>query len=108
MKQLLSLIGVLLLGVSLSLACAYPVQQVEQVEERPLLVVEGAPEGARLLVDGIDAGLASSFSGKEGALRVLPGRHVVEVVDGGRSLYRKEVFLGSASTKVIRVSGVAE
>ena len=108
MRQLLSLIGALLLGVSLSLACTYPVQQVQQVEERPLIVVEGAPEGAHLLVDGIDAGLASSFSGEEAALRVLPGRHVVEVVHGGRSLYRKEVFVGSASTKVIRVSGGAE
>jgi hypothetical protein len=108
MKQLLSLIGALLLGVSLSVACTYPTQQVKQVEERPLIVVEGAPEGARLLVDGIDAGLASHFSGEEAALRVLPGRHVIEVVDGGRSLYRKEVFVGSASTKVIRVSGGAE
>ena len=51
-------------------------------EENPSLVFEGASDTARVRTDGLEAGLAAAYSG-ERSLSVLPGRHVVEVVDEG-------------------------
>ncbi len=85
-------------------ACAYPESSVRAVEENPALVIKGAPDTARVRVDGIDTGLAADYSG-DYSLSVLPGRHVVEVLDDGRVLLREEVFLSAGTLKILNVSG---
>lgn len=87
-------------------ACAYPKTSVKAVEENPSLVFKGAPPTAQVRVDGLDAGPAADYSGDR-SLTVLPGRHVVEVIDQGKLLLREDVFLSSGSIKTLTV-GVPE
>ncbi len=102
------LLAATLISVSIAAAsgCAYPKTSVRATEEHPSLVFKGAPPTARVRVDGLEAGPAADYSGDR-SLSVLPGRHVVEVVDGERTLLREEVFLSGNSIKTLNV-GVAE
>lgn len=99
------LIPVIWVVVSLLLvnACSYPKTSVRATEENPSLVFEGASDTARVRIDGLEAGLAAAYSG-ERSLSVLPGRHVVEVVDEGKVLLREDVFLSAGSIKTLIVS----
>ena len=84
-------------------ACSYPKTSVKATEENPSLVFKGAPTTARVRVDGLDAGLARDYSGDR-SLSVLPGRHVIEVVDNGKVLLHEDVFLSGGSIKTLNVS----
>ncbi len=99
------IVPALLLVVSLLLAtaCSYPRTSVRSTEENSAIVFKGAPGTAGVRIDGIEAGTAADYSGKR-SLGVLPGRHVVEVVDNGRVLLRQEVFLSAGSIKTLYVS----
>ena len=66
----------IVVSVLLANACSYPKTSVRATKENSALVFKGAPATARVRVDGIEAGLATDYSGKR-ALGVLPGRHVV-------------------------------
>ena len=70
--------------------CALPTSSVRSVDESPALVVENAPEGAMLVVDGLEAGEANAYSGLH-SLSVRPGRHVVEVRGDGEVLLKQDV-----------------
>jgi hypothetical protein len=99
------LVPILLVVVSILLAtgCSYPKTSVMATEENSALVFKGSPPTARVRIDGIEAGLADDYSG-ERSLGVIPGRHVVEVVDNGRVLLREDVFLSAGSIKTLSVS----
>jgi hypothetical protein len=74
------------------------------VDDSPALVVENAPEGAVLVVDGLVVGEASAYSG-EHALSVRPGRHMVEVRSDGIVLLKQEVYVSGGATKTLTVPG---
>ena len=93
----------IVVSIFVTSGCSYPRTSVRATEENPALVFKGAPSQALVRIDGIEAGLAADYSG-ERSLRVLPGRHVVEVVDDGRVLLREEIFLSAGSIKTLRVS----
>ncbi len=99
------LVPTLLVVVSILLAtaCSYPKTSVRATEENSALVFKGAPTTAHVRIDGIEAGLACDYSGDR-SLGVLPGRHIVEVVDSGRVLLREDVFLSAGSIKTLKVS----
>lgn len=99
-------ICLVLTGV-LAVACAYPESRVETGDEMAAIMVIGAPEGARLIVDGIDAGPANEFS-KDKRLSVLPGRHVVRLAVDGRSIAEREVHVGAGSIRTIEFTGLTE
>ncbi len=85
------------------LGCVHmPQSATSTVDEAPAIVIANAPEGASLWVDGVDYGAAAAYSGEQ-ALRLRPGTHVVEVRRGEETVLRREVFLGSASTKTLTV-----
>ncbi len=84
-------------------ACSYPKTSVRTTEENAALVFKGAPKTAGVRIDGLDAGMAADYSGKH-SLGVLPGRHVVEVIDNGRVLLRQDVFLSAGTIKTLTVS----
>lgn len=102
------LIPVIWVVVSLLLvnACSYPKTSVRATEENPSLVFKGAPDTARVRIDGLEAGLAGDYSGDR-SLSVLPGRHIVEVIDDGKVLLREDVFLSAGSIRTLIV-GVSE
>ena len=100
-RLLLAIITVV--SILIVVACSYPKTSVRATEENPSLVFKGAPSTARVRIDGLEAGLAVDYSG-ERSLSVLPGRHVVEVVDDGRVLLREDIFLTGGSIKTLTVS----
>jgi hypothetical protein len=95
---------VALLAVSAA-ACApsYPASTVSQGTRDSIVWVSGAPAGARVLVDGVDAGEAARFDGRVATLTVPPGRHSVEIVSGGTLLYSQILMLASGTRVEVKV-----
>jgi len=87
----------------LCLACATPVTVVRTVDDRPRLLLQGAPEGAMLLVDGKPVGKASAFSGNPGVCLVEPGVHLLEVRLGGQVLVSQKAFFGGGEQRTLVV-----
>jgi hypothetical protein len=88
----------------LVLGCSVPVTVVQTVDDRPRLLVEGAPEGALLLIDGKLAGPVLAFSGNPGVLPVEAGTHLVEVKAGEKVVYSQKVFFGGGEQRKIVVA----
>jgi hypothetical protein len=93
----------LVLVALFAVACAYGTDTTRAVNEPPLLVVSGAPEGATLFVDGIAFGAVEKYDA-ETPVEVLPGAHVVEIRQGGQILHREEIYAGTGSTVTISVA----
>jgi hypothetical protein len=60
--------------------------------------------GARVLVDGLDAGALADFRPPAGRLVVLAGNHEVRVVQGQRVLLNERVFLADGAQRDLIVS----
>jgi hypothetical protein len=86
----------------------YPVEQVKQVDERPGLLVQGAPYGSVLFVDGLYAGPIIGSDGAPQAIRVEPGTHEAQVVLGDRALMSQRVFVSGAGVKTLTFSGTPQ
>ncbi len=77
--------------------CAnYPASTIEQQTPAAHLRIARAPLGAAVTVDGRPAGYRSDK--KFDLIEISPGRHIVQVSDGGRVLSSKEYFIGVGST----------
>ncbi len=87
----------------LFLACATPVTVVRTIDDRPRLLLQGAPEGAILRVDGRPVGKASAFSGNPGVCQVEPGVHFLEVRLGDKVLVSQKVFFGGGEQRTVVV-----
>ena len=78
-----------------------PVTTLRTPADRPSLVVEGAPRGAQLFVDGNAIGEAAVYDGQPAVLLVEPGAHVVDVLDeSGRVLLRQTVLVHSEAKPI--------
>jgi len=102
MKLIATLMAAFLLN-----ACALPETTVKTGSPRPKLAVQGAPDGAELIVDGLSMGAANRFSGKPNVLIVEDGVHQVEVKSAGSIIHSEKVFISSGETKVITVNSGA-
>jgi hypothetical protein len=96
-----------LIAVSLCLsACGHPTEQVRTLDERPSILVNGAPAGAVLQVDGLIAGAVNGASGAPQAIRVEPGTHTIDVLNNGASIMHDRLFVsGGVITTVTVPSG---
>lgn len=86
----------------------YPIEQVRQTDERPALLVQGAPEGAVLFVDGLYAGPIAGADGAPQAIRVEPGTHDVLVALPDRALMSQRLFVSGAGIKTLTLSGTLQ
>jgi len=91
----------------LLLACADPVTVTRTVDGRPRLLLQGAPQGAVLFLDGKAVGEAGTYAGDPGVLLVEPGTHVVEVKLGERLLLSQKIFLGGGEQRTLVVAAPA-
>jgi hypothetical protein len=90
------------LGLSLGIAaCSYPVEQVRTTDERPGLLVQGAPQGATILVDGLAAGSANGAGGGPQVIRIEPGTHSIAVSANGQTLLNERIFVSGGATKTL-------
>ena len=90
-----------LLAVTLISGCVqYPVSTQSVVDHRPVLSFRLDPSDiarladARVLVDGLDSGRLGDLVEGSGALRVLPGTHVIRVVNGVTVVFEERAYLG--------------
>ncbi len=99
-------------GLLALLGCAacvqLPTEKQEVVDLRPqfsfLLADSNDDAGVyRVFVDGLDMGIASSYTAGKTALRVLPGTHIVRVEGRGRLVLEERVFLGDGATRTILI-----
>jgi len=89
------------LGIFLltAVGCAYPDAKVTRSEDRPALIIEGAPPTATLVVDGINHGEARQYNGDPKTLLVESGMHKVQILDRGNELLSREVYLSDGETR---------
>ena len=80
-----------------------PSTTVRTTDTRPSLAFEGAPEGAKVYLDGLLMGEAEKYDGQPGVLVVEPGTHNI-VVKGrdGSVLLEQKVYMES-EIKTIKV-----
>lgn len=87
----------------LLLACAEPVTVTRAVDNRPRILLRGAPQGAVLFLDGKPMGDAAAYAGDPGVLLVEPGTHVFEVKLADTLLLSQKVFLGGGEQRTLVV-----
>ena len=93
-----------LAALALVPGCKSPESHTRSVDDSPAISISGAPAGAILVVDGIAVGSVVDYSeGK--ALRVLPGRHVVELRAGGQAIASRAIFVDAQGVKTIDFTG---
>lgn len=85
-----------------------PTQTTEIVDDRPRVSFDvGALENKLHLydvrIDGIVYGSVEQYQRDKNTLPLLPGQHVVEVLLNGDVIFKKDVFLGENSTRIIKV-----
>lgn len=83
--------------------CAYPASSVKVSDDRPTIAINGAPENAMLMVDGLEMGLANQFDESSQLLIVEPGTHLIEVIYQSSKIHSEKIFLGVGETRVIEV-----
>ena len=83
-------------------ACSMPVTQVRTVDTNPSIIVQGAPEDAFLVVDGIRVGRANEYNGQPNALKIIPGTHTVSIISPtGNEIMTQKVFVESEVKTII-------
>jgi starvation-inducible outer membrane lipoprotein len=92
------------IAMAMALAgCALPATEVKTGSLRPALVVQGAPAGAVLYVDGLQIGEAARYDGKAQKLMIEEGAHRIEIRQGGTMLHAQQIFAGAGETAVVAV-----
>ena len=84
-------------------ACSAPTQKASVRDDRPLIMFENAQRSDRVIIDGIDFGLARDFKSGKSALAVEPGTHTLKVVRDGQLLLEKQFYISRGTSKVIGV-----
>jgi hypothetical protein len=89
--------------------CALPETRVQTGNSQPGLIVNGAPAGSVLYVDGLVVGPAPQFNGKPQVLTVLEGVHQIEIRQGSTVVYTEKAFVSAGETHAVNVtSGTAQ
>lgn len=83
-----------------------PTETQSVVDQRPQISFQLAHEGqqaARVLVDRLDMGAVGDYVAGKGALRVLPGTHLVEVHLGSQPLLSERAYLADGVSRSFRL-----
>jgi hypothetical protein len=96
-------LSVMVIGALLC-ACALPETNVRTGAAAPSLIVNGAPAGAVLYVDGLAMGPAAQYDGKPKMLAVLEGAHRVELRQGDTVVYSEQAFVSSGEIHTVRAA----
>jgi hypothetical protein len=105
MKYLLMIFGFVFLTACVNT----PTERTEVVDARPRLAFETSnlKEPAKqyeLYIDGLLHGSLNKFQADKNALRVTEGRHLIEIKRAGSTVFSQDVYLGTNSTRVLKVT----
>ena len=84
-----------------------PTETQSVVDQRPQIsfqIGHAGQQGARVLVDSLDMGAVGDYAAGKGALRVLPGTHVIEVRLGSQQLLNERVYLADGVSRAFRLN----
>lgn len=85
-----------------------PTQQTTVVDDRPRVSFESALPAPvsqyQLVIDGIDYGSLQQYTSDKNALRIISGRHKIQLKRGGKIVFDKDVTLGESETRIIKVT----
>lgn len=98
---------VLLAASALGGCVQMPTETQSVVDQRPQISFWIGHEGhqaARVLVDRLDMGAVGDYATGRGALRVLPGTHVIEVRLGSQQLLNERVYLADGVSRAFRLN----
>ena len=105
----LNLVMALILSATLA-GCisAKPVETQTAVDDRPLLFFTygGASIESKLeiFIDGLYMADASELIEDGKGLAVLPGTHIVQLREAGKTVFEEKVYIGSGTSKTIPIS----
>ena len=83
-----------------------PTEKQSVVDTRPSLTFRaesGRAEDARIFVDNLEMGNVDEYLEGEGALRVLPGTHLVRIVAGKDVLLEEKLYLSDGVNRTLLV-----
>jgi len=83
-----------------------PTETQSVIDQRPQISFQLANEdqqAARVLVDRLDMGAVGDYVAGKGALRVLPGTHLLEVHLGNQPLLSERVYLADGVSRSFRL-----
>lgn len=101
-------IAIALLSLLLIACVNTPTQTTETVDDRPRITfdttaIKGALRHYDVVIDGLNYGSLRQYQAERSALRIVPGRHIVEIQRRGEVIFTKDVFLGENTTRTIKV-----
>jgi hypothetical protein len=98
---------IIALAFAVSLAgCALPTTQVKTGAQRPTLVIQGAPIGVVLYVDGLTVGAANQYDGLSQKLFIEEGVHQLELRQGAQVLMSQKIFSSNGETSTLEYKAV--
>ncbi|TXR54376.1 hypothetical protein [Reinekea thalattae] len=98
---------VLFFTITLS-ACSIngPVTQQATIDDRPTVTFDVGgynPVKLMLYVDGFSYGALAKYQYKRTELKLLPGKHLVEVYHNDQLIYSRRQYFGESTASVIKV-----
>lgn len=100
------LVSVLLAALLVFGCSQIPTEKQSAVDMRPQIsfkIVNENVRGSRVLVDGLDMGSVDEYQENQAALKVLPGKHVVSIVQRDQLVYEESIYVGHGISRAIVV-----
>lgn len=72
-----------------------------QISLRP---VDDSVRGSRVFVDGLEMGAVSDFVEGTAALRIVPGSHVIKIINQGRTILDEKFYAGDGVNRTFIVN----
>lgn len=91
----MKLLAIVLFMSLIMSGCSLPETTVRTVDSRPSIAVTGTSPEAELIVDGLSMGRAKKYNGAAQVLVIEPGSHRVTILDNGKVIYDRTVFVES-------------
>ncbi|WP_243883689.1 hypothetical protein [Shewanella algae] len=94
--------------LSLSVGCVQmPTTTSSTVDNRPQIVFKisdiSDTKGMRVIVDGLDNGPVAPFTNGTQALRILPGTHIIEILNGDTVISSQKIYVSDGVTKEVLI-----
>ena len=94
----IAMLACALIGVATLAGCVQSPTEKQTISDlRPSIsfrALDSSARAARVEVDGLDMGRVGEYIEGEGALRILPGTHLLRVTSGARVLLEDKIYLG--------------
>lgn len=102
----MKLIMAFIISLILSGCVQSPTRNTEVVDDRPGLSFELTSPASRsyeLKIDGVSYGRIEQYLAGENRLRIIDGKHKIVLIDNGRIVFSKNIYLGTGSNRILKV-----